>query len=944
MIETTMRCWAVLFCCLLLFATNRALAESAEATFEREIRPLLERHCTDCHGLPDEAPEADLSLAKFDTRASVLAARQTWKKVLDVVEDHAMPPQDAAALSPQDRTRLIEWIRRALSEPEFGDRRNPGRPVLRRLTRLEYNNTVRDLLGLETDVFMFSERLPFEKDYFQPAAGKMPERLRVGSREYGARYPVLLPGAGLPGDSRAEHGFSNRGDAQNFSDVRLEQYVELAERIAFHPELLSRAARMQEMFPHADFRSTPAQNPSEKKVQQIVTSVGRLAPNDNIAKTAGGSAFSLDELRKRLKAAFAEDRGGVYDASQNANSTIAGKGGVLHLAYGDNAQRVFGVNPSEDLWNAAFATAEESSGGVLFTNKEKNVKKFFFGFQASGGQPWRGISELGVVVLSRRGQSGTVRVTAEFDGGRSQSIDVSLKEGPGADNTFVSFAAPDGETIRRLSLDGSGFSGEYVLLDDLAFITRDEPSQDMVTGRELPNATGRELPDDDDPVDREKPASHSEANPIDRSLAKQPPRRRLAHFMHRTFRRLVEAAEVDLYFGLYESARAKGADDEAAMRAALHGVLSSPSFLYLLEGGKTADEGQPVVPLTDHEVAARLSYFLWSSMPDDELLALADAGRLQDERVLEQQTRRMLRDPRARELGESFFVEWLRLRELWSAQPDDRQFREFYEGPQGKRTLAPDMFCEALLLLETILVEDRSVLELIHADYTYLNNRLARLYGMETPSEDDREWRRVTLVDDRRGGVLTMGATLTLTSFPHRTSPIRRGAWFLETIFNRPPPPPKIAVADIDEQKGLEASLTLREKVERHRADAACAVCHNRLDPPGFALENFDAIGRWREADGEEKIDASGELAGGVAFSGPVEFKRRILEQEQRFLRGFVEHLLSYAVSRKLEYYDIAAVEEIVAAASSDDYRLSRIVIELVKSPTFRNFHVQDKQ
>lgn len=941
MTETTMRNWAAIACLLLIFAPSAVLAAKTESTFQREIQPLLEAHCTDCHGLPDEAPEAELSLAKFDARESVLAARPMWKKVLDALEGYEMPPADAVALSQEDRGRLITWIRGVLAEPEFGDLRHPGRPTLRRLTRLEYNNTLRDLLGLETDVFMFSERLPFEKDYFRPATGKMPQQLRVGSREYGARYPVLLPGAGLPGDSRAEHGFSNRGDAQNLSDVRLEQYVELAERIAFHPELLSRAERMQEIFPNTEFRSTPVRNSKARQVQQIATSVGKVAPNGNIARTAGGSAFPIEEFRQRLKAAYEQDRGGVYDVSENANSTVAGKGGVLHLAYGKNAQRVFGVNPSEDIWNAAFATAEESSGGVLFTNKRKNLKTFFFGFHPSGGREWSGIAEIGVVVLSRRGQTGTVRVTAEFDSGASKSIDVSLAEGAGKDNTFVSFAAPEGETIKRLAIDGSGFSGEYVLLDDLAFITRDKPSEGMVTGRELPTVTGRELPEEDD-----QPTATAQENTrsIDKTIATQSPLRRLTHFMRRAFRRPVQSAEVDLYLGLYESARANGADDEAAMRAALHGVLSSPSFLYLVEKGVTAESDQPIVPLTDHELAARLSYFLWSSMPDDELLALADAGRLQDDCVLEQQTRRMLRDPRVQELGENFFVEWLRLRELWSAQPDDRKFRDFYEGPKGKRTLAPDMFCEALLLFETILIEDRPVLELVQADYSYVNRRLAKLYGIDSSSDDDRDWRRVDLALGRRGGVLTMGATLTLTSFPHRTSPIRRGAWFLETIFNRPPPPPKIAVADIDEQKNLEANLTLREKVERHRANPACAVCHNRLDPPGFALENFDAIGRWRETDGEEKIDASAELPGGGGFSGPAEFKQQILAQKERFLRGFVEHLLGYAVSRKLEYYDIATVDEIVQAAAADDYRLSRIVVELVKSPTFRNVYVQDEQ
>ena len=398
--------------------------------------------------------------------------------------------------------------------------------------------------------------------------------------------------------------------------------------------------------------------------------------------------------------------------------------------------------------------------------------------------------------------------------------------------------------------------------------------------------------------------------------------------MQRAFRRPVETWEVDLYFQLYTAEIEQGHNDELAMRRAIHGVLSSPQFLYVnLQPNGSSDDSQP---LTDHQLATRLSYFLWSSMPDDELRRLADAGQLRDATVLEAQTRRMLKDPRVRELSENFFVQWLRLRELWSAQPDAELFRDFYEGPKGKRTLAQEMFCEALLLFETILVEDRSVLELVHSDETWLNGRLAKLYGIDKVTTDDQTWRRTKLDDARRGGVLTMGATLTLTSFPHRTSPIRRGAWFLETVFNRPPPPPTIAVADIDQQKDLEAGLTLREKVERHRANAACAVCHDRIDPPGFALENFDAIGRWRETDGEEAIDPSGNLNGAGSFDGPAEFKQRVLAEKVRFVRGFVEQLLSYALARKLEYYDAAAVDQDRSACGEGrvsvepDHRLNR--------------------
>lgn len=934
---------------LIWLAVSFLASRTFAAEFDEVILPLIEDHCNGCHGMPDESPEGGFSMAVYQDRQAVSGARREWKKILDAVEGHEMPPQEGEELSDEDRRQLIGWVRGVLAEPELNGSINPGKPVLRRLTRLEYNNTVRDLLGLETDVFMFSERLPFQKDYFDPASGRMPSRLRINAREYGAKYPVLLSDAGLPADTRAEHGFTNRGDAQNLTAVGLDEYVELAEQIAFHPELLSRAERLQEIFPKAEFRSLPQPPRSIAKANSVVHAGGRLAPQGNVRRTGEGSDFTLQEFRDRLAAAYGEDRGGVYDVSENVNTTIAGKGGVLHLAYGTNAVRTLGVNPSEDIWNAAFATAEESSGGALFTNKVKQKKEFFFAFQRSGDQAFAGIAEIGLVVLSRRGQSGTVRVVAEFEGDQSKTVELELMDGAGADNVFVSFAAPEGKSIRRLRLDGSGFSGDYLLLDDMAFITRDEPSRQAdLVGRETPTgliepAAGQ--------VD-EGPRRDATAIAIDRSLAKRTPRERLQRFMRRAFRRPVEEAEVELYLRLYDGARAAGGDDEMAMRSAIHGVLASPSFLYLLERGTAAQhsvapelQSTRVRALNGHEIAARLSYFLWSSMPDDKLLRLADQGSLNESDEIEKQVRRMLKDPRVRELSENFFVEWLHLRELWSAQPDARTFRAFYEGPQGKRTLARDMFCEPLLLFETLLTEDRSIVELVDSEFTYVNDRLAKHYGIEATVTSDRDWQRVNvgrLAEAKgpahviRGGVLTTGAVMTLTSFPHRTSPIRRGAWFLEAVFNRPPPPPKIAVADIDEQENVE-HLTLREKVELHRANSACAVCHDRIDPPGFVFENFDAIGRWRDKDDGEPIDPSGTLKGLGTFDSSTEFKSHLVMEKDRFVRGFVEHLLSYALARELEYYDQAAIDRIVQAAKGDGYRLSRILVEIAGSYPFRN-------
>ncbi len=924
----TCLCAVVLFVCV-----NQLQAD--------DVNALLQQYCIDCHGAPDESPEAEFSLSYEFGSTSLHETGRTLKRALDAIEGHEMPPDDSEQITEDHRRQLAAGIRELLAMPSVGGQHDPGTPVLRRLTRLEYNNTVRDLLGLKTDVFMFSERLPFERGHYQPQSKRMPDRVAMAAREYGAKYPVLLRETSMPGDSRAENGFTNRGDAQSLSAVRLQQYVRTAGEIAFHPDLLSQAERAEELFPNARFRQPPTGASSKSK--PLSGSSLQLASNGNVARSAEGSASSLDAFRERIESAFAEDRGGVFSGEELSNTKIAGKGGIVRIAYGKNAIRTFAINPNEDWWFAAFATADESSGDTLLANYKKGQRQYELTFQSTAGGRFEGIAEVGLVLLSRRGQEGQVRLKVTEDDDATQELTVRLDPGAGVGNTFASFAARQGHSIKRLLIDGSAFSGDYVLIDDLAFITRDEPNLQPLVQAEAP-------------IEIEAPEEDSTREAINRDLAKQAAEIRIRHLMRRAFRRPVEDAEVAVYLGIHRDVMEHGGSDEKAMRTAMQAILASPSFLYLVPRESRGDSAahDAVAPVSGDELASRLSYFLWSSMPDDELFELADQGRLQDDEVLEAQVRRMLSDKRSIELSESFFVQWLRLPELWTAQPDRRQFPDFYSGALGKRTLAQDMFGEVLLQFQTMLVEDRPITEFLDAEYTFVNGKLMEYYGRKPGTlksfgdgsavfgddqKSDRIWNRVRKFDGRRGGMLTSPAVLTLTSFPHRTSSIRRGVWVLDTVFNRHPPAPKVAVADIDQQDEF-ASLTTREKVQRHRQDSACAVCHNRIDPPGFALENFDAIGRWRDRDGDEVIDASGELPGLGKFETPKEFRDRLVSQKRRFVQGFAEHLLSYALSRKLEYHDVPVVESIVNRTIEDDYRLSRLILEIAKSYPFRHARV----
>ena len=910
----------------------------AAADFVRDIKPILTKYCYDCHDMATH--KSGLDLEQFADLSSVQRQRLVWGAVLEKVESHQMPPpKEENPPSADERRQLVAWINHlaGLPDPALGAR-DPGKPLLRRLTRLEYNNTVRDLLGLGTDVFMFSERLPLaDKAYFQSATGRLGDSVEVRLREYGAKYPVLLPASGLPADNRAEHGYRNRGDANNLSPLLLEKYVALAGEIVAHPELPQRSPIFAALL-----GVTPPPLPTARP--STAPAAVEFAPNSPTLPIAPGSAVGLAPFRAQLAAALQEGRAGVFDVPASlANQTIAGKGGLIKTPFG---RRVLEINPNADVWLVGFATARATSGSLLLTNKTKGAKSFELSLAVKGEDADEGVETLAVCVLGRKGQSGRVTLTARFSDATETKISAVLAEGTDA-TTFFSFAAVPGERITRLEVYGSGFSGDYVLLDDLAFITNGKPQAPAPIAAAVAPA----------PAATSFTAATS-APP--KPLAPLPDR--LTAFLERAFRRPVPAAEFARYLDLLNAGKAAGQDDAAALRVVVQAVLSSPGFLFLSE---PADSSLPGVrSLDDFELASRLSYFLWASMPDAELMRAVRAGNLRDPAVLSAQTRRMLRDPKVRELSESFAVQWLRLDQLSTAKPDTDLFKSFYAGPQGKDTLHGAMLTEALLLFETVLVEDRSILDFIGADYTWLNPRLAKTYGLapaaaapvpaaavvagasnrevrEAASKVANTWRRTALSDPARGGFIAMGGPLTVTSLPFRTSPVKRGAWLLETIFNRPPQEPKVAFAIENDTKEAAAAQSIRQKFEAHRNKAACYSCHVRLDPPGFALERFDPIGRWRETDGGQPVDARGEW-NGTAFDGPAGYKAALLRDPGEFTRGFTEHLLSYALGRKLELYDLPAVHEIQRAAAADGNRLSRIVVEVALSYPFRHTRNRD--
>lgn len=404
----------------------------------------------------------------------------------------------------------------------------------------------------------------------------------------------------------------------------------------------------------------------------------------------------------------------------------------------------------------------------------------------------------------------------------------------------------------------------------------------------------------------------------------------LLRFLPRAYRRPIEPGELDRMLVLFDAAQKKGESFEESVRWTLKAVLVSPHFLFRIETDREPKGSNKSYRISDPELASRLSYFLWSSQPDDVLLDLARQGRLSESAELQRQVKRVLADRRAHALTEGFAAQWLQLRKLADARPTT----EFF--PTFTANLRQAMADEVHAFFDKLREEDRSVLELLDADYTYVNEELARHYGIA--GVKGPRMQRVTLTPrDRRGGLLGMAAVLTLTSHTSRTSPTLRGKWILEAIQGTPPapPPPDVGKINDDQTRGREAR-TFRELLARHARQASCAACHQRIDSLGFGLENYDAIGRWRDSGGPQRINAAGELPGGLRFDGPQELKQLLLKRKDRFVRNLTEQMLTCALGRQLEYYDDATVRQITEQLERDNYRFATLVLGIVQSFPFQ--------
>ena len=394
----------------------------------------------------------------------------------------------------------------------------------------------------------------------------------------------------------------------------------------------------------------------------------------------------------------------------------------------------------------------------------------------------------------------------------------------------------------------------------------------------------------------------------------------------RAFRRPADAEEMNGLLALYDAARKRGESWEESVRLGVRAMLASPAFLFRAEEERPGTEAHRV---NDFELASRLSYFLWSSMPDDPLLALAAAKKLHEPATLEAQVHRMLADPKARILAENFGGQWLRTKELKTGvTPATDKFPEFTPA------LRDAMYREVVEFFQSLLHENQPLTDFLDCDYTFANETLAKQYGLPGVSGD--EFRRVALTDRNRGGVITMGAVLTLTSYPRRTSPVLRGKWVMEEILGTPPPAPPPMIKSLPTSDKPKNGLTFRQQLEHHRSKIECAGCHARMDPLGMGLENFNPVGAWRTDIAGAPVDSAGQLPDSREFSGPVELKKLLLDRKDEFARNLTERMLSYALGRGIEPGDWFPVHEISKAVAADGYRAQRLVLEIARSYPFQ--------
>ncbi len=788
------------FLLLTIFVLPAVLCADEVPDYSSTGRDFVVKYCLKCHN--DTERNAELSLAGYQESASLVKDRRIWDKVLKMVVSGEMPPQDAPRPTPEDADAFVMHVKSIMDHADRNAKPDPGRVTMRRLNRLEYRNTIRDLIGITFD-----------------------------------------PTADFPSDDIG-HGFDNIGDVLSLSPVLMERYLTAAESIM------------------------------EQAIVPVAPPVVKRHLSAVYTEPASGDVATklIDEGFRRMSS----------DGKEGIET------GPLHTPY---------------KWEDGDYLFRIRVYGQSGTDQPVRVAILLHGKDVTQPSSDEELSAIVGNVLRPAQIVKTFEVTAKSRD-MAETLEVAVPSTAGRHRMMVGLFKPVAEQ------PAAKLWVEYLALDG--------------------------------PLDT-RPASHRQLLACDTTRPQvEQSREVLGRFLRKAWRRRVTEEELNRLCQMAEQSAAGGESWESSMQLAMQAALCSPSFLFRVEADETPAD-PAIRPLNEYHLASRLSYFLWSSMPDDQLLELAEAGQLSTD--LQAQVQRMLADPRSSTLVRNFAMQWLQLQRIEQIAPDSQLFPDF------NSQLRAAMLKETELFVESVLRDDRSLLDLIAADYTWLNEPLAKHYGIADtngnligqPVQDPAGqpiqgdgFVRVSLKDRNRGGLLTQASVLAVTSNPTRTSPVKRGRWVLEQILGSPPPAPPPNVPELPGSDADVAGASLRQRLEVHRSNPACANCHAKMDPIGFALENFDAIGRFRTRDGNFDIDAAGELPDGTRFSGAPDLKTVILGRKQEFARCVCEKLLIYALGRGLEYYDRPVVESILQASEQQDYRFSSIVTGIVQSEAFR--------
>lgn len=799
----------------------------SDPTFEKVVQPFFAKNCFACHD--EDLQTADLNLGAFKTADSLQGDRVTMKLIFDKLKAGKMPPPKMPRPNPEELAAVTDWLAQQLAVP-LAKSANPSIAVpvadhvtVRRLNRAEYDNTVRDLLGVD---------LHLANTFPQDDSG---------------------------------YGFDNIGDVLSLSPVLMEKYLSAAEKIS-RTAIFGGTTTKPTLVPlrSSDRKQTPELNP---RFEYDLTGLSLT----NAIHITYNFPVSADYV-------FRINLGGERPpGSAPFQVAVWIDGTQMQVVQVDPASLASFARAGEpqQLWSIKPELKVKVNAGVHWI--AVSIPHLYEGLPAS----YKGPNPSTLPVPPRPRFKAPPDVTPKQAEDLQRQFEKRLSEKVPA----------NGARIASIELGGP-------------YDAVNEPSLDT---RKKIYACGH----------------------LNGHHEKKCGRLIIARLAHRAYRRPISAGESNHLNDLMSQVQKDGGSFEEGLSVAVQAILISPQFLFRIE------RGRPLPPLfkgpaqlTQHELASRLSYFLWSSMPDDLLLAAADRGTLLHPKVLAAQVKRMLVDPRASAFVENFGGQWLQVRKLESVKPDRKKFPDFDE------YLRLSMAKETEMFFGNLLHEDRSVLEFIDADYSFLNERLARFYGLT--DVHGPEFRKVVFASDaHRGGLLCQASVLTISSYANRTSPVLRGKWVLENFVGSPPPPPPPDVPNLDESK-IGRTSSMREQLEEHRKNAVCASCHSRMDPLGFGLENFDATGAWRTKEGEFLINASGMLPDGRSFAGPQGLKSILKAQPEAFTETLTRKMLIYALGRGLEKSDDDAVKGIVAKVAKDDYHISSLISGIVTSDLFQ--------